>query len=143
MEELLAQSQFESLIEGSIIKGIITEIRENDVILDIGAKAEGVVPAHEFFDIGELQVGEEIEVFLDRLEDRDGNPVVSYDKAQQKKNWENILSQCEEGSILSWSGQDQGQGGSGRQYWRRCLPSGFSNRHPAAQEPGPVCWPDL
>ena len=76
MEELLAQSQFESLIEGSIINGIITEIRDNDVILDIGAKAEGVVPAYEFLDIGELQVGEEIEVYLERLERRDGKPVV-------------------------------------------------------------------
>ena len=111
MEELLAQSQFESLVEGSIIKGIITEIRENDVILDIGAKAEGVVPAYEFMDVGELQVGEEIEVFLERLEDRDGNPVVSYDKAQQKKNWENILSQCEEGSILSGRVKTKVKGG--------------------------------
>ena len=111
MEELLAQSQFESLVEGSIINGIITEIRDNDVILDIGAKAEGVVPAYEFFDIGELQVGEEIEVFLERLEDRDGNPVVSYDKAQQKKNWENILSQCEEGSVLSGRVRSKVKGG--------------------------------
>ena len=111
MEELLAQSQFESLIEGSIIKGIITEIRDNDVILDIRAKAEGVVPAYEFLDVGELQVGEEIEVFLERLEDRDGNPVVSYDKAQQKKNWENILTQCEEGSILSGRVRSKVKGG--------------------------------
>jgi small subunit ribosomal protein S1 len=101
MEELLAQSQFENLVEGKIIKGTITEIRENEVVLDIGAKAEGIVPGHEFFDLGELQVGSEIEVFLEKLEDRDGNPIISYDKAQQKKNWENILSKCEEGSIVS------------------------------------------
>jgi len=111
MEELLAQSQFESLIEGSIITGIITEIRDNEVILDIGAKAEGVVPSHEFIDVGELQVGEEIEVFLDRLEDREGNPMVSYDKAQQKKNWENILSKCEEGSVLSGRVRSKVKGG--------------------------------
>jgi small subunit ribosomal protein S1 len=111
MEELLAQSQFENLVEGSIIKGIITEIRDNEVILDIGAKAEGVVPAYEFMDIGELQVGEEIEVFLERLEDREGNPVVSYDKAQQKKNWENILTQCEEGSVLSGRVKTKVKGG--------------------------------
>jgi len=111
MEELLAQSQFENLVEGSIIKGIITEIRDNEVILDIGAKAEGVVPAYEFMDLGELQVGEEIEVYLDRLEDREGNPVVSYDKAQQKKNWENILTQCEEGSILSGRVKTKVKGG--------------------------------
>lgn len=111
MEELLAQSQFESLVEGSTIKGIITEIRDNEVILDIGAKAEGVVPAHEFMDVGDLQVGEEIEVFLERLEDRDGNPVVSYDKAQQKKHWEEILTQCEEGSILSGRVKTKVKGG--------------------------------
>jgi small subunit ribosomal protein S1 len=101
METLLAESQFEKLVVGGIIKGTVTEIRDNDVILDIGAKAEAVVPANEFIDVGDLQIGEEIEVFLEKLEDRDGNPVVSYDKAQQKKNWENILSKCEEGSVLS------------------------------------------
>jgi small subunit ribosomal protein S1 len=101
MEELLAQSQFENLVEGKIIKGTITEIRENEVVLDIGAKAEAIVQGHEFVDLGELQVGAELEVFLEKLEDRDGNPIVSYDKAQQKKNWENILSKCEEGSIVA------------------------------------------
>jgi small subunit ribosomal protein S1 len=111
MEELLAGSQFDRLKEGEIIKGTITEIRESDVILDIGAKAEGVVSAHEFMDVGELQVGEEIEVFLDRLEDRDGNPVISYDKAQQKKNWENILAHCEEGSVLSGRVKTKVKGG--------------------------------
>lgn len=111
MEELLAGSQFDSLKEGEIIKGTITEIRENEVILDIGAKAEGVVPAYEFMDIAELQVGDEIEVFLDRLEDRDGNPVISFDKAQQKKNWENILAHCEEGSILSGRVKTKVKGG--------------------------------
>ncbi|MFO7726339.1 MAG: 30S ribosomal protein S1, partial [Oceanipulchritudo sp.] len=93
------------------ITGIITEIRDNEVILDIGAKAEGVVPAHEFMDVGDLQVGEEIEVFLERLEDRDGNPVVSFDKAQQKKNWENILSQCDEGSVISGRVKTKVKGG--------------------------------
>jgi len=101
MEQLLAESQFASLVEGNIIKGTVTEIRQNEVVLDIGAKAEALVPANEFFDIGELQIGEEIEVYLEKIEDRDGNPVVSYDKAQQKKNWENILNRCEEGSIVS------------------------------------------
>lgn len=111
MEELLAQSQFTQLTEGQIIKGTVTEIREHDVVLDIGAKAEGIVPAHEFEDVGELQIGEEIEVFLERLEDRDGNPVVSYDKAQQKKNWENILAKCDEGSVISGRVKGKVKGG--------------------------------
>jgi small subunit ribosomal protein S1 len=111
MEELLAESQFELLTEGNVIKGVINEIRENEVILDIGAKAEGVVPSHEFIDVGELEIGEEIEVFLEKLEDRDGNPVISYDKAQQKKNWENILSKCEEGTVVAGRVKSKVKGG--------------------------------
>lgn len=111
MEELLAQSTFQNLEQGQIIKGTITEIRENEVVLDIGSKAEGMVPAHEFIDVGELQIGEEIEVYLERVEDRDGNPVISYEKAQQKKNWENILSKCEEGTIVSGRVRSKVKGG--------------------------------
>ena len=100
MDDLMAESQFQQLAEGSIVKGTIIEVRPNEVVADIGGKAEGVIPSHEFFDVGELQIGEEIEVFLERLEDKDGNPVISFDKAEQKKNWENILTKCEEGSIV-------------------------------------------
>ncbi len=85
MEELLAESNFSLNVEGDIVEGIITEIRQNEVIVDIGGKSEGVVPAHEFIDLGDLQVGLPIEVLVEKVEDKGGNPVVSYDKAQQKK----------------------------------------------------------
>ena len=55
MQELLAQSSFDKLKEGAIVPGIITEIRQNEVAVDIGGKSEGVVPASEFVDVGELQ----------------------------------------------------------------------------------------
>lgn len=100
MEELLAQTTFDKLKEGSIIKGTITEIRQTEVVVDIGGKSEGMISASEFADLGDLQIGEEIEIYLEKLEDRDGNPVLSFDKAEQKKNWENIITKCEEGSIV-------------------------------------------
>ena len=100
MEELLAESNIQPLVEGTIIPGTITEIRQSEVIVDIGAKSEGSIPHVEFIDVGELEVGSQIEVFLEKLEDKEGNPVVSFDKAEQKKNWENILAKCEEGSIV-------------------------------------------
>lgn len=111
MQELLDQSSFGKLQEGTIITGTITEIRPSEVIVDIGAKAEGSVHANEFVDIGELQVGQDIEVFLEKVEDKSGNPVISYDKAQQKKNWENILSKCEEGSIVPGRVKSKVKGG--------------------------------
>ena len=111
MEELLAESSFDKLIEGAVVKGTITEIRDNEVIIDIGAKAEGAVAASEFVDVGELQIGSEIEIYLEKLEDREGNPILSYDKAEQKKNWEKILSKCEEGSIVSGRVKSKVKGG--------------------------------
>jgi small subunit ribosomal protein S1 len=100
MQDLLAQSSFDKLKEGSIVSGVITEIRANEVVVDIGGKAEGVIPANEFADLGELQIGSTIEVILEKLEDKEGNPILSYEQAQQKKNWENILVKCQEGSII-------------------------------------------
>jgi small subunit ribosomal protein S1 len=98
---LLAQSSFDKLKEGAIVPGVITEIRQNEVVVDIGGKAEGIIPAGEFGDLGELQIGSPVEVILEKLEDKNGNPVISYDLAQQKKNWDNILQKCSEGSVVS------------------------------------------
>ncbi|MDD2764893.1 MAG: 30S ribosomal protein S1 [Opitutaceae bacterium] len=111
MQELLAQSTFDTLKEGAIVPGVITEIRQNEVVVDIGGKAEGVVPASEFGDLGELQIGSQIEVMLEKLEDRNGNPIISYDLAQQKKNWENILQKCSEGSVVSGRVKTKVKGG--------------------------------
>jgi small subunit ribosomal protein S1 len=111
MEELLQSSNVENLNEGSIIKGTIIEIRPTEVVVDIGGKSEGIIHANEFVDISELQVGSEIEVFLEKLEDREGNPVVSFDKAEQKKNWEKIVENCEEGSIIQGRVRSKVKGG--------------------------------
>ena len=111
MEELLAQTTFDKLKEGSIIKGTITEIRQVEVVVDIGGKSEGLISASEFSDLGDLQIGEEIEIFLKKLEDRDGNPILSFDKAEQKKNWENIITKCEEGSIVQGRVKGKVKGG--------------------------------
>lgn len=115
MEELLANSSFAELKQGSIVKGKIIEIRQNEVVVDIGGKSEGVVPVGEFPDINDIQIGQEIEVLLEKLEDREGNPVISYDKAQQKKNWEEILANCKEGARPLRQSQEQSQGRAIRQ----------------------------
>ncbi|MFO8027211.1 MAG: 30S ribosomal protein S1 [Opitutales bacterium] len=111
MEELLAGSTIDNLEEGSIIKGTIIEIRPTEVVVDIGGKSEGVVHASEFVDMSELQVGSELEVFLEKLEDKEGNPVISYDKAEQKKNWEKIVENCEEGSVIQGRVRSKVKGG--------------------------------
>ena len=111
MEELLADSKIEQLKEGSVISGTIMEIRPTEVVIDFGGKAEGEVPVIEFIDPSELEIGSDIEVFLERLEDKDGNPVLSFDKAEQKKNWEKITSTCKEGSIITGRVRSKVKGG--------------------------------
>ena len=111
MEELLAESKIELLKEGSVISGTIMEIRPTEVVIDFGGKAEGTIPAHEFLDLSELEIGSDLEVFLERLEDRDGNPQLSFDKAEQKKNWEKIVNTCEEGSVITGRVRSKVKGG--------------------------------
>ena len=111
MEELLAESKIEQLKEGSVITGTVMEIRPTEVVIDFGGKAEGAIPAHEFLDLSELEIGSDIEVFLERLEDRDGNPQLSFDKAEQKKNWEKIVNTCEEGSVITGRVRTKVKGG--------------------------------
>lgn len=100
MEELLASHPIEALKADSVVVGVVTEIRNNEVVVDIGGKSEGVVPSYEFDDVDSLEIGSEIDVYIENLEDKNGNPIISHDKALQKKNWELIVENCEEGSIL-------------------------------------------
>ena len=111
MEDLLAESKIELLKEGSVISGTIMEIRPTEVVIDFGGKAEGTIPAHEFLVLSELEIGSDIEVFLERLEDRFGNPQLSFDKAEQKKNWEKIVNTCEEGSVITGRVRSKVKGG--------------------------------
>ena len=67
MEELLAESKIELLKEGSVISGTIMEIRPTEVVIDFGGKAEGTIPAHEFLDLGELEIGSDLKSTLNDL----------------------------------------------------------------------------
>ena len=100
MEEALAQSQT-SFASSQIVKGTVIEIRSKEVMVDIGYKSEGSVPASEFEDLDEeLKVGDEVDVLILQLEDRDGMVVLSYEQAVFKQNWDNIKAICEEGGRI-------------------------------------------
>ncbi len=90
MQELIAKS-FRDFREGSIVKGHVLEIRPREILVDIGYKSEGVIPASEFDDIEDLQVGDEVEVLLERLEDDHGMVKLSKEKAAHKQNWDKIV----------------------------------------------------
>jgi small subunit ribosomal protein S1 len=90
LKELIASS-VKNYREGSIVKGHILEIRPREFLVDIGYKSEGVIPASEFDEPESVELGDEVEVLLERLENDEGMVVLSKEKASQRQNWEKIV----------------------------------------------------
>jgi small subunit ribosomal protein S1 len=99
MEEALKQHAMR-FAAGEIVKGHIIEVRPKEVLVDIGYKSEGVVPGTEFEDIKNVKVGDEIDVLIEKLENKEGTVVLSHEKAEFKRNWERILTICNEGGTI-------------------------------------------
>ena len=100
MEEAMKQS-YTRFAAGEIVKGNIIEVRPKEVLVDIGYKSEGVIPGAEFEDIKTVKVGDQIDVLIEKLEDKEGMVVLSKEKAEFKKNWEKILQVCNEGGTVA------------------------------------------
>ncbi len=99
LQDLLTNS-IKNYKEGSIVNGHVLEIRSREFLIDIGWKSEGVIPASEFEDPEEVEVGDEIEVLLVRLENDEGMVVLSKEKAAQRQNWEKIVKVYEDGGLI-------------------------------------------
>ncbi|MCH9613254.1 MAG: 30S ribosomal protein S1 [Chlamydiia bacterium] len=89
-----------SMEVGEILKGFVVEINKEFVVIDVGLKSEGLIPVGEFDNTSELILGSEVEVFLDRAEGEDGQIVLSREKARKQRQWEHIIENCQEGSIV-------------------------------------------
>jgi small subunit ribosomal protein S1 len=89
--ELFAQSQSEKrMIPGSIVKGVVVDIRDDVVVVNAGLKSEGVIPIEQFYDeTGHLEVsiGDEVDVALDTIEDGFGETRLSREKAKRAAAW--------------------------------------------------------
>jgi small subunit ribosomal protein S1 len=96
---------------GAIIKGTVVAVRSNEVILDIGYKSEGAVPANQFEDLSQLQVGDEVDVLLDQLEGEDGMVVLSKSKADERIRWEAMLQKYQEGCVVQGFVKSRVRGG--------------------------------
>ena len=86
---------------GEIVSGTVIEIRAKEILVDIGYKSEGVIPCNEFVDLDSIKVGGTVDVLIEKLENKEGTVVLSHEKAEFKKNWERILSICNEGGRVT------------------------------------------
>jgi small subunit ribosomal protein S1 len=86
--------------EGQILQGTVIEVRENEVLLNIGFKSEGVINLDEF-GASEVTEGDTFDVFLEKLENQDGLVVLSKERADFLKVWDKIKVAHENGDIVT------------------------------------------
>ena len=84
---------FRNISEGEVIKGTILKVSSSEVVVDVGYKSEGIIAVSEFIDEkGEVTVqpGDTVDVLLERTEDRNGHIVLSREKAEKMKIWDEV-----------------------------------------------------
>lgn len=91
---------FRDVKEGELVKGKLVRIQGDNVIIDVGFKSEGTIPKSEFSDESKLEVGQEIEVVLESVEDQDGNLVLSKVRADFLRIWDKVLRAHDTGEII-------------------------------------------
>ncbi|MCB1061118.1 MAG: 30S ribosomal protein S1 [Calditrichaeota bacterium] len=97
--------------EGEIVQGKIVSISDKEISIDIGFKSEGAVARDEFANLTDVKIGDDVEVFLDRVEDHSGQLSLSKRKADFMKTWERIQSIYEKEEITTGNIQRRIKGG--------------------------------
>lgn len=97
-------NSIKAFTEGEIVKGTVVEVNREEVMIDIGFKSEGYLPSPEFEEMQDglpaVHVGDQIDVYIVRREDADGQIVLSKKLADQMLVWDEIDSACEEGRTV-------------------------------------------
>ncbi|MBI4417433.1 MAG: 30S ribosomal protein S1 [Ignavibacteriales bacterium] len=96
----LYESTLNSISEGEIVKGRIVHIGDNHVTIDIGFKSEGTIAVAEFPNLQDMKIGDEVEVFLESVENKDGQLMLSRKRADFMRVWERVVKAHESGEVL-------------------------------------------
>ncbi|HUG16283.1 MAG TPA: 30S ribosomal protein S1 [Thermomicrobiales bacterium] len=118
MEQLLADPthDYRTLKYGDVIDGTIMHVDRDEILVDIGSKSEGVIPAREFSSLNDderdaLDVGHALLVFVVQPENQDGHAVVSIDRARQEKSWRVLQEQFEASQVIDAEVVNYNKGG--------------------------------
>lgn len=114
--EALLEQSFEThdVVEGAVVKGIITAFEKDLAVVDVGLKVEGRVLMKEFGAAGRdgsMKVGDEVEVYVDRVENAMGEAVLSREKARREESWVRLEKQFEDGEKVEGVIYNQVKGG--------------------------------
>jgi small subunit ribosomal protein S1 len=95
---------FKNFAEGEVVKGIVLQVSESEVIVDVGYKSEGIIAIEEFRDeTGKVNVkqGDTVDVLLEKTEDKEGYVVLSKEKAEKMKVWDDVERAYQERRIVT------------------------------------------
>ncbi len=112
-EETLAayEQTLSKVTENEVVEGVVTSINKREVVVNIGAKSEGVISAPEFRYNPDLKVGDKVEVLVESAEDRKGQLVISHKKARQLKSWDMVNAAYESGEVVKGYVKTRTKGG--------------------------------
>ena len=112
-EETLAKYEqtLSKVTENEVVEGVVTAITKREVVVNIGAKSEGVISAPEFRYNPDLKVGDKVEVLVESAEDRKGQLVISHRKARQLKSWDMVNAAYESGEVVKGYVKTRTKGG--------------------------------
>ncbi|MBN1503896.1 MAG: 30S ribosomal protein S1 [Candidatus Eisenbacteria bacterium] len=100
--EMLAlyEDSMKEITEGEIVKGVVLKVEGEDVLVDVGFKSEGIIPLSEFADRESVKQGQEIDVYLEKIEDQDGLVVLSKQKADFARVWDKVKDASDTGAVV-------------------------------------------
>jgi small subunit ribosomal protein S1 len=109
--EAMYNETFKDIKEGEIVSGKVVAINDKEAVIDIGFKSEAFVPLEEFANIEDFDVGSEVEVLIESIENEDGHLVLSHTKAEKLKGWMKLGDAISEGDQVEGRVMTQVKGG--------------------------------
>ena len=114
-------------IEGQIIKGTVLSVTNDTVVVDVGLKSEGRIPLKEFHSPGEehgVKIGEKYDVYLEKLENKEGEALLSRERARKEESWNNLEKIQDSNKQIVGIITERVKGGFAvRHQWSTCLSS--------------------
>ncbi len=102
-EEILAKydQTLNAIKDNEVVEGTVMSINKREVVVNVGYKSDGIIPAAEFRYNPELKVGDKVEVFIQTQEDRKGQLVLSHKEARTSRSWDRVNEVFEKGEIVN------------------------------------------
>jgi len=110
MEEMYKET-FRDIKEGEIVRGKVVAFSDKEAVVDIGFKSEAFMPMEEFANVENFDVGCELEVLIESIEDEDGHLILSHSKAEKLKGWMKLGDSIQEGDNVEGRVLTQVKGG--------------------------------